>query len=81
VRFTRMPLLRMHQALGCVLTAERVLFPEARHFAAATVPTAADLQRIRPGNRNIETNEPQLRAVASILNLPPESPPFIVFGP
>ncbi|KAF8522660.1 P-loop containing nucleoside triphosphate hydrolase protein [Gautieria morchelliformis] len=83
VRFKvgRLPLRRMHQALGTAFTSDRVLFPGEAHIMSRVVTTDAEMMRIRCVNRSIESNPPQLQAVASILHMPRGSVPFVVFGP
>lgn len=80
VRFKlgRLPLRRMHQALGTAFTSDRVLFPDAKHIVR---PTRVEMEKIRAVNRDIETNPPQLQAVTSIVHMPKGSMPFVVFGP
>jgi helicase MOV-10 len=77
----RLPLLRMHQALGTSFNDDRVLFPHSRDLKRATTPTTSEVARIRCFNSLVGQNPPQLQAVSVILSLPPGSPPFIVFGP
>ena len=83
VRFKlgRLPLRRMHQALGTAFTSDRVLFPSEAHTLSRVPPTRVEMGKIRVVNRLIETNPPQLLAVTSILHMPEGSVPFVVFGP
>lgn len=81
VRFklTRIPLRRQHQALDTAFAQDRLLLP-----LGIEVPVALKInidRRIRCYNKLISTNEYQLQAVSSIVQLQPGSVPFIVFGP
>ena len=58
-----------------------MLFPSEAHISSGVAPTRAEMQKIRAVNRLIETNPPQLLAVARILHMPEGSVPFVVFGP
>jgi helicase MOV-10 len=77
----RLPLRRMHQALGTTFTSDRVLFPSEAHIVSRVATTDVEMKKIRCVNRLIESNPPQLQAVASILHMPKGSVPFVVFGP
>ena len=79
VRFVlnRMPFRRMHQALARHFCPARILFPEIEHVK--TMP--AIQEDIVPFNRCIGENPEQLACVISILQQPPGSPPFVIFGP
>jgi helicase MOV-10 len=77
----RLPLRRMHQALGTAFTSDRMLFPDETHIVRRVVPTRVEMEKVRTVNRLIETNPPQLLAVASIMHMPEGSVPFVVFGP
>jgi helicase MOV-10 len=83
VRFSlsRLPLRRMHQALDTAFFPPRVLFPKPLHRLISMRPTESHILSVRPVNRTIMGNAPQLLAVTSIINLPQGSPPFIIFGP
>lgn len=83
VRFKvgRIPLRRMHQALGTAFKADRVLFPRKDHVKGRKAPTDMQMEDIRAVNRIIQTNPPQLLAVATILHMPEGSVPFVLFGP
>lgn len=77
VRFklNRFPLRRQHQALDTAFKEARVLFP-----------TSSPAPSLRPSvtnfyNRDIGTNPAQAAAVQAIVSLPPQAPPFVVFGP
>ncbi|KAL0066361.1 hypothetical protein AAF712_006620 [Marasmius tenuissimus] len=76
-RLNRYPLRREHQALGLVFAHDRILFPEREHLLGAA---AQGLPR-NTFNPAIASNPRQLQAVASILNAPAGSVPFVVFGP
>ncbi|KZV82088.1 P-loop containing nucleoside triphosphate hydrolase protein [Exidia glandulosa HHB12029] len=73
----RLPLRRMHQAIDVQLPSTRILFPAEAHIQGTGDPGSLP----QPCNRKIAGNEQQLHAVARITNMPPGSPPFVVFGP
>ncbi|KAG8893509.1 hypothetical protein FRB99_001899, partial [Tulasnella sp. 403] len=77
----RVPMRRMHQALHCPFFPARVVFPEAEHIEDLEAPTPEDMQAVQVYNPNLATNEPQLKAVTAIVNRPPGSVPFVIFGP
>jgi helicase MOV-10 len=83
VRFKlgRLPLRRMHQALGTAFSSNRVLFPTEDHIRGRMPPSRGQIDSIRTVNHLIMTNPPQLLAVATILNMPEGSVPFVLFGP
>ncbi|GJJ10625.1 hypothetical protein Clacol_004852 [Clathrus columnatus] len=83
VRFKvcRNPLRRMHQAIATAFCPDRVLFPKPSHIENRQLVTADQLDSIRTVNRSIESNYPQLRAVGIIMDMPPGSVPFVIFGP
>jgi helicase MOV-10 len=78
-QLNRLVFRRMHQALGRTEFSDRVSFPS--RSAALRALTSAQVAQIQPLNVDIRSNEPQRRAVASIVSMPPGSDPFIVFGP
>ncbi|PCH44786.1 nucleoside triphosphate hydrolase protein [Wolfiporia cocos MD-104 SS10] len=83
VRFAlnRVPLRRQHQALGqLVANAERFLFPQKVHAGLSRAPTATDLN-IVIFNPRVATNQAQLQAVRSILQMRTGAAPFIIYGP
>lgn len=82
VRFklNRIPLRRQHEALSSAFNPERILFPRATHVLMPMIPATVRM-RTYVYNRLIADNAPQLQAVTSICQLPPGSPPFVVFGP
>ncbi|ETW81078.1 hypothetical protein HETIRDRAFT_385786 [Heterobasidion irregulare TC 32-1] len=79
VRFklNRHPLRRQHQALSSTFTPEHLLFPLQLHVHTR----AEDATVITPHNRMLANNSRQLDAVSAIVNNPPGSVPFVVFGP
>jgi len=83
VRFVlnRVPFRRMHHALANKNNQARLLFPSAIHLRSAGRTTMQQRASVNTINRNIGEDEEQLEAVTAILNLPPGSPPFVVFGP
>lgn len=83
VRFdlNRITYKRMHQALDTAFNPKRILFPGAEHVANLKPPTQAQKDTLRLIDRKIADNPPQLEAIAAIVNRPPGSIPFVVFGP
>jgi helicase MOV-10 len=79
VRFklNRFPIRRQHQALDTAFTPQRLFFPTARDVTEGP-PSRVGL---KPFNRLIASNPPQLTAVESIVAKAPGSVPFIIFGP
>lgn len=71
----------MHQAIATAFAPERVLFPTKIHLGGRTPVADDQLTTIRTVNRTIQANYPQLRAVGTIINMPPGSVPFVLFGP
>lgn len=70
---------RQHQALDTAFVQDRLLLPRIAKISMPPKPSADP--RIRCFNKNIETNTAQLQAVRSIIQQPPGSLPFVVFGP
>lgn len=68
------------QRLGSDVTPPRLLFPEATRIVPAD-EDRGNVQATATYNPLIAQNAPQLKAVTSILRLPPGSRPFVVFGP
>lgn len=83
VRFAlnRLVYRRMHQGLNTAFTESRVLFPDAKDISKLRPPSRAEMSALRLTDRKIMENPPQLEAVAAILNRPPGSVPFVIFGP
>ena len=83
VRFklNRLPYRRMHQALTNGNDQSRFLFPNNEHVRDLRPVGASAIARITPINRLVGTDEEQLETVATILNRPAGSVPFVVFGP
>lgn len=82
VEFTlnRIPFRRQHQAvLSKVPDRRRILFPNWGDLRGATARTGDP--HFVPFNRKVLGNVPQQVAVDRILNMPPGSPPFIIYGP
>ncbi|KAK7047868.1 hypothetical protein VNI00_006196 [Paramarasmius palmivorus] len=79
VRFklNRYPMRRQHQALNRDFKLVNVMFPTEAHIPD-TVP---GVRGITLHNELIAGNPRQLQAIVSIMNLPPGSAPFIIFGP
>ncbi|KAF8869388.1 P-loop containing nucleoside triphosphate hydrolase protein [Infundibulicybe gibba] len=75
-KLNRIPMQRQHQALDTAFTQDRVLFPAQHH-----VPRVIRTLPPRVYNPLIAANPPQIRAVKSIVNQPPGSAPFVIFGP
>ncbi|KIM34474.1 hypothetical protein M408DRAFT_325870 [Serendipita vermifera MAFF 305830] len=82
VRFelNRLTLRRMHQGLDVGGQSPRILFPQDAHVQNHK-PLDSTIRSLNPFNRYIGQNDPQMIAVAAIRDLPPGSPPFVVFGP
>ncbi|KAL5514267.1 hypothetical protein ACEPAG_2355 [Sanghuangporus baumii] len=70
---------RMHQAVTRPSEGGRASFPSLSQ-ELQPVPVAF-VNELRPYDNKIGDNEPQLRAVASILRMSSGSIPFIIFGP
>ncbi|KAL5476887.1 hypothetical protein ACEPAI_3073 [Sanghuangporus weigelae] len=70
---------RMHQAVTRPSEGSRTSFPSlSQELQPAPV---AFVNKLRPYDSKIRDNEPQLRAVASILHMSSGSVPFVIFGP
>ena len=82
VRFTvnRLTLQRMHQGLDAGGLNPRLLFPTEADITNQK-PSEEAIEKLKPMNRLIGQNPSQALAVTAIRNLPPKSPPFIIFGP
>ncbi|KAM6492610.1 P-loop containing nucleoside triphosphate hydrolase protein [Amanita muscaria] len=78
VRFklNRLIMRRQHMAMDTAFSQDRVLFPEAHHVRSQSGGGA-----IKTINPLIQKNALQLKAVTGIVNSPPGSVPFVVFGP
>ncbi|KAJ8087535.1 hypothetical protein PM082_006366 [Marasmius tenuissimus] len=85
VRFVlnRLSFRRMHAAVTNGNSPERLLFPALQHLRQAQnkLLTQHQMDEITPINRLIGEDPEQLQTVAAIVNLPPGSVPFVVFGP
>ncbi|KAJ6600012.1 RNA helicase [Mycena vulgaris] len=83
IKFTlnRLPHRRMHQALTNPWKESRILFPRAEHVLRNLRVTVTQRNSISPVNRLIAEDPEQLETVVAIVNQPPGSPPFVVFGP
>jgi helicase MOV-10 len=79
-KLNRYPVRRQHQAMDAGGAEARVFFPDRSHRCLTQRPfkTRAGL---RLYNALIDQNTNQLQAVVSIVQQPPGSVPFIVFGP
>lgn len=79
VRFVlnRLPFRRMHQAITIKVDSSRYLFPELERVRAIN----AQPEPLTPFNRLVGENHEQSMAVAAIVNQPPGSVPFVIFGP
>jgi helicase MOV-10 len=71
----------MHQAVSPQTKPARILFPSRDHCRALKKPTATDMQNIALVDRTLVNNPEQLQTIVAIVNRPPGSVPFIVFGP
>ncbi|KAJ3979873.1 RNA helicase [Lentinula detonsa] len=83
VRFVlnRLSLRRMHAALVNRNNPARLLFPGPEHIRNMRRTSFELIDKITPINRVIGQDPEQLQAVAAIVNMPPGSPPFVIFGP
>ncbi|KAJ7484325.1 P-loop containing nucleoside triphosphate hydrolase protein [Mycena latifolia] len=83
VKFTlnRLPHRRMHQALTNSWKESRILFPGAEHILRKLPVSVSERSSISPVNRRIAEDPEQFETVVAIVNQPPGSPPFVVFGP
>ncbi|KAI5120592.1 hypothetical protein M0805_008070, partial [Coniferiporia weirii] len=72
---------REHQAVLFKPFLNRISFPSGAHSGQLHAVSEAATESVQLFNRDISSNAPQLRAVATILHLPLGSIPFIVFGP
>ncbi|KAG7097715.1 hypothetical protein E1B28_005039 [Marasmius oreades] len=79
----RLSLRRMHAAVTNINNPERLLFPGSLHLRQKHNQrvTQQQVEEIVPINRLIGEDPEQLQTVAAIVNLPPGSVPFVVFGP
>ncbi|KAG8899891.1 hypothetical protein FRB99_006393 [Tulasnella sp. 403] len=79
----RIPIRRMHEAVGHEFTPERLFFPEGEQILNPLPPSTEQIAEIANSLSNplVATNPPQLQAVTAIINQPPGSPPFIIYGP
>lgn len=82
VRFTlnRMILQRMHQGLDSGGLNPRILFPTEADVKSKK-PSEEKIRTLNPINRLVGQNPSQMLAVTAIRDLPPKSPPFVIFGP
>jgi helicase MOV-10 len=72
---------RMHQAMNTAYSEKRTLFPGPEEVVNLQPPTEEQWGEIRTVERMIMDNKPQMEAIATIVNRPKGSPPFVVFGP
>ncbi|KAF8895854.1 RNA helicase [Gymnopilus junonius] len=79
-RLNRVPIRRQHQALDTAFNEDRILFPLMGNVSPLLLPQFGQTG-MKLYNKIIASNPPQLQAIASIVSLPPGSPPFVVFGP
>jgi helicase MOV-10 len=70
----------MHAALDTTIASPRLLFPQEDNIIGHR-PSQEMINALTPLDPGIGSNPPQMLAVTAILNLPPGSPPFVVFGP
>lgn len=86
VRFVlnRLPFRRSHGALEKpVKGQERVIFPDVKHIRGKRYIDQTRLDEMvgKLSNPQIASDEEQLAAVTSIVNAPPGTVPFVIFGP
>lgn len=82
-RLNRVTLRRQYHALASSLGEHlrRVLFPSVSDIKPILRLSEAEIENLPLVNENIREDEQQLHAVASILQHPKGSVPFIIFGP
>lgn len=71
----------MHYALTNTFNPTRILFPRLDNILRRREVTPTEMNDIVLFNRLVGTDEEQLKTVAAIVNQPPGSVPFVVFGP
>lgn len=76
-KLNRLTLQRQHMAMDTAFSQDRVLFPERVHLLSSRL-AEPPIKAIDP---LIQQNPLQLKAATSIVNSPPGSVPFIIFGP
>ncbi len=77
----RIPDRRIHQAVVSPFNPDWLLFPTPDMLRGLHRPTQAETSAIDLVDRSLAQNEEQMEAIAAIVNRPPGSVPFIVFGP
>ena len=76
-KLNRLTLQRQHMAMDTAFSQDRVLFPECADLPSLRL-AEPPIKAIDP---LIQQNPLQLKAATSIVNSPPGSVPFILFGP
>jgi hypothetical protein len=76
-KLNRLTLQRQHMAMDTAFSQDRVLFPERVHLLSLRL-AEPPIKSIDP---LIQQNPLQLKAATAIVNSPPGSVPFIIFGP
>ena len=79
--FNRTVIRRMLLAVHSAFPLNRILFPSPVFAPGLVPPNQTEINRIRPFDMRMASNQPQLTAVAAIVKRPKGSIPFIVFGP
>ena len=77
----RLPDRRMHQAVLSLMDRSEILFPTPDMVSRLRPSTSADLPVADLVDRTLARNREQLETIAAIVNRPPGSVPFVVFGP
>ncbi|EKM56518.1 uncharacterized protein PHACADRAFT_160043 [Phanerochaete carnosa HHB-10118-sp] len=77
----RLPDRRMHQAVSSSFNPPRLLFPRSEHTRYLRRPSDCEMESIALVDRALSKNREQLETIAAVVNRPPGSVPFIVFGP
>jgi helicase MOV-10 len=83
-RLNRVTLRRQYHVLTRLSTGKlprRLLFPSPADIGPIRRLSRAEIDNLDLANGNIRDDDQQLRAVVSILEQPPGSVPFIIFGP
>ncbi|KAH9829555.1 P-loop containing nucleoside triphosphate hydrolase protein [Rhodofomes roseus] len=80
-QLNRMPWRRRQHAVLLDNNQARILFPTPEHTEDLRRPTAEDIDALSFDDATLIDNYEQKEVVAAIVNAPPGSVPFVVFGP
>lgn len=83
VRFklNRIPFRREHQAVTLQNKQSRFLFPGPENVRALRRMNHAQMLALELEDETLGANPEQMEAIAAIVNMPPGSVPFVVYGP